>query len=70
MQGEGQSINDGAVARLEQFIDDSIVGDVLSGLEDKARDTAAGKITEALVSSRYTSCKRCEDSRADSIKNN
>ena len=49
VQGEGQSINDGAVARLEQFIDDSIVGDVLSGLEDKARDTAAGKITEALV---------------------
>ncbi len=49
VQDEGQSINDGAVARLEQFIDDSIVGDVLSGLEDKARDTAAGRITEALV---------------------
>ena len=36
-------------ARLEQFIDDSVVGDVLAGLEDKARDTAAGRITEALV---------------------
>ena len=49
VQGEGQNIDDGAVARLEQFIDDSVVGDVLAGLEDKARDTAAGRITEALV---------------------
>ena len=49
VKGEGQSIDDGAVARLEQFIDDSVVGDVLAGLEDRARDTAAGRITEALV---------------------
>jgi hypothetical protein len=49
VQGEGQSIDDGAVARLEQFIDDSVVGDVIQGLEDRARDTAAGRITEALV---------------------
>jgi len=49
VKGEGVEIDDGAVARLEKFIDDSIVGDVLSGLEDKARDTAAGRITEALV---------------------
>ena len=49
VRGEGVEIDDGAVARLEKFIDDSIVGDVLSGLEDKARDTAAGRITEALV---------------------
>ena len=48
-QGEGVKIEDSAVARLEKFIDDSVVGDVLSGLEDKARDTAAGRITEALV---------------------
>ena len=49
VQGEGQKIDDGAVARLEKFIDDSVVGDVIQGLEDKARDTAAGRITEALV---------------------
>ena len=49
VRGEGVSIDDSAVARLEKFIDDSVVGDVLSGLEDKARDTAAGRITEALV---------------------
>ena len=49
VRGEGVEIEDSAVARLEKFIDDSIVGDVLSGLEDKARDTAAGRITEALV---------------------
>ncbi len=49
VKGEGQNIDDGAVARLEQFIDDSVVGDVIQGLEDKARDTAAGRITEALV---------------------
>ena len=49
VQGEGQNIDDGAVARLEQFIDDSVVGDVIQGLEDRARDTAAGRITEALV---------------------
>ena len=48
-RGEGVKIDDSAVARLEKFIDDSVVGDVLSGLEDKARDTAAGRITEALV---------------------
>ena len=47
VQGEGVTIEDSAVARLEKFIDDSVVGDVLSGLEDKARDTAAGRITEA-----------------------
>ena len=49
VQGEGQNIDDGAVARLEKFIDDSVVGDVIQGLEDRARDTAAGRITEALV---------------------
>ena len=49
VRGEGVEIEDSAVARLEKFIDDSIVGDVLSGLEDRARDTAAGRITEALV---------------------
>lgn len=48
-RGEGVDIDDGAVARLEKFIDDSVVGDVMQGLEDKARDTAAGRITEALV---------------------
>ena len=48
-RGEGVKIDDSAVARLEKFIDDSVVGDVLSGLEDKARDSAAGRITEALV---------------------
>ena len=47
-RGEGVKIDDSAVAD-EKFIDDSVVGDVLSGLEDKARDTAAGRITEALV---------------------
>jgi hypothetical protein len=49
VNGEGVKIDDGAVARLEKFIDDSVVGDVMQGLEDKARDTAAGRITEALV---------------------
>jgi hypothetical protein len=49
VNGEGVSIDDGAVARLEKFIDESIVGDVLEGLEDRARETAAGRITEALV---------------------
>ena len=49
VNGEGVNIDDGAVARLEKFIDDSVVGDVMQGLEDKARDTAAGRITEALV---------------------
>jgi hypothetical protein len=48
-QGEGVNYDDSAVARLEKFIDDSVVGDVINGLEDKARDTAAGRITEALV---------------------
>ena len=48
-QGEGVNYDDSAVARLERFIDDSVVGDVINGLEDKARDTAAGRITEALV---------------------
>ena len=49
VKGEGVSIDDSAVARLEKFIDESVVGDVLEGLEDRARDTAAGRITEALV---------------------
>ncbi len=48
-QGEGVTYDDSAVARLEKFIDESVVGDVINGLEDKARDTAAGRITEALV---------------------
>tara|TARA_X000001388_G_scaffold52760_1_gene38517 strand:+ start:816 stop:4604 length:3789 start_codon:yes stop_codon:yes gene_type:complete len=48
-QGEGVPYNESAVARLENFIDDSVVGQVVQGLEDRARDTAAGKITEALV---------------------
>ena len=48
-QGEGVNYDESAVARLEKFIDDSVVGDVVNGLEDKARDTAAGRITEALV---------------------
>ena len=48
-RGEDVPISDSAVANLEKFIDDSVVGDVLSGLEDRARDTAAGRITEALV---------------------
>ena len=48
-QGEGVNYDESAVARLEKFIDDSVVGDVINGLEDKARDTAAGRITEALV---------------------
>ena len=29
VQGEGVKIDDGAVARLEKFIDDSVVGDVI-----------------------------------------
>ena len=49
VRGEGVEIEDSAVARLEKFIDDSVVGDVIQGLEDRARDTAAGRITEALV---------------------
>tara|TARA_R100001443_G_scaffold109_1_gene427 strand:- start:1505 stop:5284 length:3780 start_codon:yes stop_codon:yes gene_type:complete len=49
VQGEGLSVEDSAVARLEQFLDDSVVGDVVQGLEDKARATAAGKLTEAFV---------------------
>ena len=49
VQGEGLSVEDSAVARLEQFLDNSVVGDVVQGLEDRARATAAGKITEALV---------------------
>ena len=48
-QGEGVNYDESAVARLEKFIDDSVVGDVINGSEDKARDTAAGRITEALV---------------------
>ena len=49
VQGEGLSVEDSAVARLEQFLDNSVVGDVAQGLEDRARATAAGRITEALV---------------------
>ena len=49
VQGEGLKIEDSAVAKLEQFLDNSVVGKVQQGLEDLARDTAAGKITEALV---------------------
>jgi len=49
VQGEGLSVEDSAVARLEQFLDDSVVGDVVQGLEDRARATAAGKLTEAFV---------------------
>ena len=49
VRGEGLKIEDSAVARLEKFLDDSVVGDVVKGLEDRARDSAAGKILEALV---------------------
>ena len=49
VQGENLQIEDSAVARLEEFLDNSVVGDGVQGLEDKARDTAAGRITEALV---------------------
>ena len=70
VKGEGQNIEDGAVARLEQFIDDSVVGDVIQGLEDKARDTAAGRITRGIGTSRYTSCKGRKNSWTNSIKNN
>ena len=48
-KAKGLSVEDSAVARLEQFLDNSVVGDVVQGLEDRARATAAGKITEALV---------------------
>ena len=48
-RGEGVPYDESAVARLEKFIDDSVVGQVVQGLEERARDTAAGKITEALV---------------------
>ena len=48
-RGEGLSPDASKVAQLEKFIDESVVGDVVNGLEDKARDSAAGKITEALV---------------------
>ena len=49
VRGEGISVDESYVAQLEKFIDTSVVGDVMSGLEDKARNTAAGRITEALV---------------------
>ena len=48
-RGEGLEADASAVAAVERFIDDTVVGQVVQGLEDRARDTAAGKITEALV---------------------
>ena len=36
VQGEGLKIEDSAVARLEQFLDNSVVGKVQQGLEDLA----------------------------------
>ena len=48
-RGEGLEPEASAVAAIERFIDDTVVGQVVQGLEDKARDTAAGRITEALV---------------------
>ena len=49
VRGEGLSVEDSAVARLEQFLDNSVVGDVVQGLEDRARATAAGILGRAAV---------------------
>ena len=50
VQGEGLKIEDSAVARLEQFLDNSVVGKVQQGLEDQSKSIQQRvRITEALV---------------------
>ncbi len=56
-RGEGLEPDASAVAALEKFIDETVVGQVVQGLEDKARDTAAGRITEALVQLGFPAAK-------------
>jgi len=46
---EGEDVDDGAVAKLTSKIEQSILGDILRQSEDRARETATGRITEAMV---------------------
>ena len=56
-RGEGLEPDASHVAMVEKFIDETVVGQVVQGLEDKARDTAAGRITEALVQLGFPAAK-------------
>ena len=46
---EGEDVDDGAVAKLTSKIEQSILGDILRQSEDRARETATGRIVEAMV---------------------
>jgi predicted nucleic acid-binding OB-fold protein len=46
---EGEDVENSAVTKLTNKIEQSILGDILQQSEDRARETATGRITEAIV---------------------
>ena len=46
---EGEDVENSAVAKLTNKVEQSILGDILKQSEDRARETATGRITEAIV---------------------
>ena len=68
VRGEGLKPDASHVAAVEKFIDDTVVGQVVQGLEDKARDTAAGRITEALVQLGFPAAKGAKIASGISLK--
>ena len=46
---EGEKVDEGQVAKLSESIEKSILGVILKETEERARATATGKITEAMI---------------------
>ena len=46
---EGEDVENSAVTKLTNKVEQSILGDILQQSEDRARETATGRITEAIV---------------------
>ena len=46
---EGEKVDEGQVAKLSESIEKSILGVILKETEERARSTATGKITEAMI---------------------
>ena len=49
LQKKVEDVEDSTVAKLTNKIEQSILGDILKQSEDRARETATGRITEAIV---------------------
>lgn len=68
-QEEGIPVSKSLTARVNNKFENSTLGVIASQAEDKARETAAGKITEAIVQL-YGAGKIAQNSCASSNKTN